>query len=64
MLDSSGNYYGIGNEVDDYSSDDVAPAVYVGQFDAWVNAIKQGDPSAKIVAPSIDSVSCCTEAAT
>ncbi|MGI8412182.1 MAG: glycosyl hydrolase [Solirubrobacteraceae bacterium] len=63
-LGSSGNYYSIGNEVDDYFSDDVSPGVYVGQFDAWVNAIKHGDPSAKIVAPNIDSFSCCTETAT
>lgn len=54
-----GGYYNIGNEVDDSYSDDVAPAVYAGQFDAWVSIIKRLDPRAHIVAPSIDSWSCC-----
>ncbi|MBV9804257.1 MAG: hypothetical protein JO130_13740 [Solirubrobacterales bacterium] len=63
-LGGSGNYYSVGNEVDDSFSDDVSPNVYVGQFDAWVNAIKQGDPTAKIVAPSISSVSCCNNLTT
>lgn len=64
FLGDKGNYYSIGNEVDDYYSDDVSPGVFVGQFDAWMNAIKQGDPSAKIVAPSISSVSCCQTTST
>lgn len=54
-----GGYYNIGNEVDNSYSDDVTPAVYVGQFDAWVSAIKRADPQAHIVAPSICSWSCC-----
>lgn len=54
-----GGYYDIGNEVDDFYSDDVAPNVYGDQFDAWVSAIKRVDPRAHIVAPSIDSWSCC-----
>lgn len=58
-----GGYYNVGNEVDDYFSDDVAPAVYVGQFDAWVSAIKRVDPQAHIVAPSIDSWSSSTNTA-
>ena len=58
-IGTDGNYYSIGNEVDDSFSDDVSPSVFGGQFDAWVSAIKQGDPTAKIVAPSISSVSCC-----
>jgi len=48
-------YYNVGNEEDNSYSDDVAPAVYVGQFDAWVSAIKRADPRAHIVAPSITS---------
>jgi len=59
-----GGYYNVGNEVDNYYSDDVAPAVYVGQFDAWVSAIKRVDPQAHIVAPSICSWSCCATTGT
>ncbi|MBV9468976.1 MAG: hypothetical protein JOZ57_06990 [Abitibacteriaceae bacterium] len=59
-----GGYYNIGNEVDNSYSDDVAPAVYTGQFDAWVSAIKRVDPQAHIVAPSICSWSCCTTSST
>lgn len=59
-----GGYYNVGNEVDNYYSDDVAPAVYVGQFDAWVSAIKHVDPQAHIVAPSLDSWSCCATTTT
>lgn len=64
LLGRGGSYYSIGNEVDNVNSDDVSPAVFVGQFDAWVTAIKRGDPSAHIVAPNIDSWSCCTTTAT
>ena len=60
-LGGVGNYYDVGNEPDDYYSDDVAPSVFAGQFGAWVDAIKQGDPQAKIVGPSIVEFSCCTD---
>jgi len=50
-----GGYYDVGNEVDDFYSDDVKPDVFVGQFDAWLGAIRGVDGRAKIVAPSIDS---------
>lgn len=49
-----GGYYGIGNEEDNVNSDDVAPNVYVIQFQTWVNVIKGIDPTAHIVGPNME----------
>ena len=64
LIGANGNYYDVGNEVDNSFSDGVAPSVFVGQFDAWVTAIKHGDPSAKIVGPSMNTWTCCTTTVT
>lgn len=51
---SPGGYYVVGNEVDDYFSDDVAPtqAAYGAQLDAWVKALRKYDPEAHVVGPN------------
>lgn len=54
------HYYGIGNEVNLPASDYTSPADYVHQLDAYIRAIRQGDPHAKIFAPNISPTACCT----
>ena len=59
-----GGYYSIGNEEDNSSQDDVAPAVYAVEFQEWVNVIKGVDPTAHIVGPNMEQWSCCSSSST
>jgi hypothetical protein len=54
-----GLVWSIGNEVETTYSADVAPSIYVEQFDAWVAAIKAADPTATIMAPSLAEWTSC-----
>lgn len=51
----NGGYYLIGNEPEDFYSDDVAPSTYATVMHSWVQAILALDPQAHFIGPNLTS---------